>query len=229
MSMLSRFAALGGGVITDPYWANVIYLLVGNGANGTTTNIIDSSNLNATLTRYGSPVISTAQSKFGSGSLYVNGSSYVSGPTIPSYALPGDFTVEAWVYINVYQPGPLLAIGTYDNGVWLRSQQGTECCINATFFSLPASYDSIFPLNTWLHIAITRSGTTGRLFVQGILKSSITVSGTVNTTGKPVVIGVSPHGPTEYTNDYTYDFRVTKGVARYTANFTPPTAAFPTS
>jgi len=229
MSMLSRFATLGGGGATDPYWANVTYLLVGNGANGTTTNIIDSSSIGATLTLTGSPVISTAQSKFGSGSLYVNGSSYVSGPTISSYTFPGDFTVEAWVYIVSYQLGPLLAVGTYDNGVWLRSNTGTECSINNTFFTLSGSYSSIFPLNTWLHVAITRSGTTGRLFVQGILKSSITVSGIVNTTGKPVVIGISPHNLTEYTNDYTYDFRVTKGVARYTANFTPPTAAFPTS
>ena len=229
MRMLSRFATLSSASGGDPYWANVTYLLVGNGANGTTTNIIDSSSVGATLTRTGSPVISTAQSKFGSGSLYVNGSSYVSGPTISSYTFPGDFTVEAWVYIVSYQMGPLLAVGTYSNGVWLRSNSGTECAINGTFFALSGPHNSIFPLNTWLHVAITRSGTTGRLFVNGILNSSITVSGTVNTTGKPVVIGASPHSTTEFTNDYTYNFRVTKGVARYTANFTPPTAAFPTS
>ena len=59
MSMLSRFATLGG-LPGDPYWANVSYLLVGNGANGTTTNIKDSSSNNLTTTITGNTVISTA-------------------------------------------------------------------------------------------------------------------------------------------------------------------------
>ena len=105
MSMLSRFATLGGAA-TDPYWANVSYLLVGNGANGTTTNIKDSSSNNATTTIVGNTVISTAQSKFGTGSSVVfDGSGdYLTYPSNTIYAFgTGDFTIECWVYFSVVQ------------------------------------------------------------------------------------------------------------------------------
>jgi hypothetical protein len=78
---------------------------------------------------------------------------------------------------------------------------------------------------SWHHIAICRSGSTCRLFVDGTQEAS--GSNSVNYDAQPTFIGA--FGASDgYFNGYIDDLRVTKGLARYTSNFTPPTAAFPT-
>ena len=80
--------------------------------------------------------------------------------------------------------------------------------------------------NAWNHIALTRSGTTLRLFVNGVLDVEVTgFSGTIasKTTNIPII--GSWWNNIYYNSGYIEDFRITNGVARYTANFTPPTAA----
>ncbi len=89
-----------GGAPTDPYWNNVSLLLVGNGANGTTTNIKDSSKNNVAITIVNDTKISTGQSKYGSGSIYFDGTGDRLLPTASSLFSfgTGDFTVEGWVF-----------------------------------------------------------------------------------------------------------------------------------
>ena len=78
--------------------------------------------------------------------------------------------------------------------------------------------------NTWYHIAVTRSGTTVRQFVDGVqLGSNVTSSASF--ANGPIQIGSGGAGAL---NGYIDDLRITRGYARYTANFTPPTSAFPT-
>jgi hypothetical protein len=78
-------------------------------------------------------------------------------------------------------------------------------------------------LNTWAHIAVTRSGTSLRLFVNGVLDGN--VSNSQNFTDTNITIGRGVWASSEF-EGYLDDFRVTKGYARYTSNFTPPTSAF---
>jgi hypothetical protein len=83
--------------------------------------------------------------------------------------------------------------------------------------------------STWYHIAVTRSGTNTKLFVNGSQEGSTYTDSNVYVNGlnRPVLgadgltIGTSPF------NGYIDDLRITKGIARYTSNFTPPTAALP--
>jgi hypothetical protein len=83
--------------------------------------------------------------------------------------------------------------------------------------------------NTWQHIAYTRTGGTGRLFVGGVLAGSwadtTNYVGTVNRLGQTS----ASNAVDNRLSGYIDDLRITKGVARYTAGFTPPTAAFPNS
>jgi len=80
--------------------------------------------------------------------------------------------------------------------------------------------------NTWYHVAYTRASGTIRLFLNGVQAATTTASGSINTW--PPVTGYD--GPTNGRplNGYIDDLRITNGYARYTSNFTPPTAALPT-
>lgn len=88
-----------------------------------------------------------------------------------------------------------------------------------------------FSTGQWYHIAVSRQGSTVRMFVDGQLIASNTNTQTVVLDSNPFYIckqtpnRASP--PNHYTNCYMDDFRFTKGIARYTDNFTPP-AALPT-
>ena len=226
MSMLSRFAATGGGVATDPYWANVSYLLVGNGANGTTTNIVDSSSNNLTTTITGNTVISTTQSKYGSGSVYFDGSGdYLSTTAI---TLSGDFTLECWIYQTAKSSGyvPIISgtSGSYNFPLIIDYQGSGYIGMYLPDATAANSGVSVFNLNTWTYIACSRSGTTVRLFANGVQAASASspVSVVLNNYG-----GWSPGGNSFLFNGYIYDLRITNGIARYTSNFTPPTGPLP--
>jgi hypothetical protein len=77
-------------------------------------------------------------------------------------------------------------------------------------------------LNTWQHIAATRSGTTNRLFVNGVIVASGTASDNFTSTGCYISSGQG--GGNNYAIGYITDTRIVKGTAVYTAAFTPPTA-----
>jgi len=84
--------------------------------------------------------------------------------------------------------------------------------------------------NQWTHIAISRSGSTLRQFVNGTQVLSSTCATSIGSaSGASVWYGAAAGYPNQYFyTGYIDDFRITKGFARYTANFTPPTIAFPT-
>ena len=87
------------------------------------------------------------------------------------------------------------------------------------------SSSSSVPIDTWTHLAASRGGGTVRLFIDGVVVSSGVLP--VNLSDAATLIGYRNASYNGYLNGYIDDLRITKGVARYTANFTPPTAAFP--
>ncbi|MGI9143464.1 MAG: LamG domain-containing protein [Fluviibacter sp.] len=230
MSMLSRFAATGGG-ITDPYWSNVSLLLVGNGANGTTTNIVDSSN-NHLATTITSPVaISTTQSKYGSGSVYVPGSGSISIPANAGFSFgTGDFTFEAWVYLN--STGTQGIIDTrsgpdYSNYIWVF-ETGPKLSFWLSGTSNKTTNN--IPTSQWVYIATVRASGVIKHYINGVVDNAtgFSVSSAINASNSTLYyIGRLFDSSGLYLNAYIYDLRVTKGVARYTTNFTPPTAPLP--
>ena len=228
---------------SDPYWDDVSLLLPMNGSNGSTT-FTDSSSNALTVTANGNAQISTAQSKFGGASALFDGTGdYLSlGSSLPT-ALQiggGNFTVEAWVYLTATTAQSL--IGNLDdgsgNGSWWFVFNSTFTGLHTVgFYGAAGQYfkfgTSTLTTNQWVHVAISRSGTSLRCFVDGVqLGSTQTCNNFTGQYDIPTLIGLSWHNALGYTsfpfNGYIDDLRVTKA-ARYNANFTPPTAAFPTA
>lgn len=79
---------------------------------------------------------------------------------------------------------------------------------------------------TWRHIAVVRSGSNLYCFNNGVLQSTTSITSAIFYKGPAVIVGKKANN---FTTGAAYidDLRITKGYARYTANFTPPTAAFP--
>jgi hypothetical protein len=204
----------------DPEWANVSLLLRMDGSNGATTFTDLSSNAH-TITVGGNAQVSTTDPKFGTGSLLLDGAGdYLQTPAHSSFAFgTGDFTVECWVYPNVVSDNDgLFTIGSQLNAaVYLNNwTAGTAGSSGDNYGAATA--------NSWQHFALTRSGSTLRLFINGTQLGS--TSNSANLTNDQLFIGYYFSSSFAW-NGKIDEFRVTKGVARYTANFTAPTAAFP--
>ena len=193
------------------------------------------------LTSFGTAQASTTVSKWSPTSAYFNGStSYLYAQPNTAFAFgTGDFTVEGWVYFNSVSGNQGIcqsdAIGNSTNDKWFLNYSGSTNKLQfgthnagGFFCTIPFTPST----GTWYYVTAVRSSGTIYMFVDG-------VSGTVTTTGTPsgwnlnqngmVVAGVSTPPTNIYLNGYIQDLRLTKGVARYTATFTPPTAALPTS
>ena len=96
------------------------------------------------------------------------------------------------------------------------------------FFYDGSSYTASVTLsqNTWTHIAVTRdSSNVLRVFLDGTVRHTTNSYTTNLTATDQTVTGVRAGYPGDYLSGYIEDLRVTKGKARYTANFTAPTAA----
>lgn len=222
-------AARPGGE-TDPYFANVSLLLHGDGADGS-TSIIDSSPSPKTVNNVGSTTLSTTQAKFGPSSISLNGTTrYIwvnsSGVNFGS----GDFTVEGWVYQSANSNGRVFydsrSTGAATTGFAVYFFDGTINVYSAGANQISASGGTI-SINTWSHIAISRQGTAFRVFVGGALVATWTTSATFS--ANFCTIGRADPEANQYFAGYIDELRITKGVARYTSSFTPPTAAFPNS
>ena len=223
----------------DADFDKVALLLHGDGANGSTI-FTDSSAVPKTVAALGGAVVSTAQSKWGGASIF-GGNTAGARVQINSHADfnmgDGDFTVECWAYVVARNASNLeyfVARRTTTGywGFWLSIDQATgrpefSVC-NTVLSQFKATSTTAFPLGQWVHLAGVRSGSQIALFVDGIQAASTAVSGTNYGSAEPVMLFGSSDGDARFKlNGYVDDLRITKGVARHTTNFTPPTAAFP--
>ena len=180
------------------------------------------------LETVGNAQISTTQSKFGGSSMLFDGTGdYLLFPSSPNLAFgTGDYTVEAWVYFTSISGAALQVIfrsGAGGNNFYFHvDSDQISVGTGSAFISNQAT---TFNTNTWYHIAACRSGTTLRLFRDGVqVGSSVTDSTNWVSTG---IAGVgSNETGIQTVFGYIDDLRVSR-YARYTANFTPPTTAFP--
>jgi hypothetical protein len=158
--------------------------------------------------------------------------------TTDLYTFAGDFTLETWVYStsSVIVGGgypTIFATSAFNGtGIGLKIQSsggaGTTGCACVWYNNTQIlTGTSNIADSAWHHVAVTRSGSTIRLFVDGTQQTSATNSSTFTCASGYPLVGADSSTAGNLTG-YTQDIRVTKGYARYTANFTAPTAAFPT-
>ena len=204
-------------------------LIHSNTTNGDTA-FNDESASNHEIIKNGGITHSDAiTAQFGTSSIYFDG-------TDDSLALPadhadwdfgsGNFTIDAWVY--VIETGGML-ISKYREGV------------DATFYIIinPTNWSTYFytsgtdgyitanitpDLNAWTHVAIVRDGDILKLYINGVEEASGSMTGALtHGTTSALTIGSNDNTtPSQFHHGYLDEIRISKGIARWTANFTPP-------
>jgi hypothetical protein len=213
---------------TAPPTTTVSSGTVGLLLNYTNAAIIDNTAKNV-LETVGNAQISTSVSKFGGGSMAFDGSgdylvsaagnTYISGTE--------NFTIEGWLNLNSISSTQTIVSGNTSNSLFLRYGQGYTVTqgLNIGRQSVAdCEYCAFtFATGTWYHIAVCRSNGVIYFFVNGTQQTTqgsgaASYSFPVTTTYNVGFYGVEP------LNGYIDDFRITKGIARYTSNFTPQTS-----
>jgi hypothetical protein len=193
--------------------------------NFTNAGIFDNTGKN-NLETVGNAQIDTTTKKYGTGSMEFDGTGdYLTAPASPEWIMSGNWTMECWIYptsvtgVNVIIDTRNRVSGASSPVMYIN---GTNLVIDTGAASVVSA--GTITINTWQHIAATREGNSWRIFINGTQVGSTTTNTTSYTTAYGCTIGSS--FVSEHFDGFIDDLRITKGVARYTANFTAPTKAF---
>ena len=198
--------------------------------NGMNAGAYDATAINDMET-VGNAQVSTVQSKFGGSSVYFDGTDdRLFIPTTPQLGFgTGDYTVEFWLYMSAL-PGTKYTLLDFRTA---SAAQPHTVYVNSSGYmgfyngsSDVTSSSQPLSINTWYHVAYSRGSGTLKIFVAGTQAYSAANTIDYQAT-RPLTIGAGVSG-IEVLNGYLDDLRITKGYARYTTTFTPPTQAFPT-
>jgi hypothetical protein len=178
------------------------------------------------------------------GSISFNGTNqYLTVPWSTAFVLTGDFTVESWMWIDSTvvssRPDNLKYVSVFSGSGNVSgtmafevqgsaSSAGTGLSVYQDSPSVNLSASVSIPLNSWVHIAFVRTGTTIYGFVNGQRITLGTSSATLISASGSVAIGRNQITIYySYMKGYISNHRVVNGTAVYTANFTPPTGILP--
>lgn len=222
----------------DSYVSLLLHL---DGTNGS-TSFPDASSNNVSVSPVGSAHVDTSESVFGGASLNLNGTTdnltWTYGTNFDVAA--GDFTIDCRIRFNstagaqtIYcardslTGGQKDAVAFYVSGGTVRFQ-GIVNTISQGDYQCSWTPS----INTWYHIAIVRNGANFYIFINGV-SQTLTVNTAISTNslsptyGTPIpAIGEYGDYNGFYFNGWIDEFRFSKGIARWTTNFTPPTAAY---
>lgn len=197
-------------------------------------NIIDESGKSWTAS--GGAATSIVQKKFGNASIdFVKSSGqYIStNASADFYFEENNFTIDFWgrwkshagtdnLYVffldNAFNPSLFFAWAGYQGTNKIR-------CGNSLTTSGYITSDYTLYDNVWNHYALIRNGNTLTLYIDGVSNGAINCSGiSYGDSTSPLRVGGYPSYA--YCDMFIDEFRISKGIARWTANFTPPTAAY---
>ena len=217
---------------TDRYVNSVdADLMIKSETTDGSTTFTDSGDNGFTITAVGDVEHSTTQAKFGSSAISFDGTGdYLTVPDNDIFAIgTNDFTFECWVYHNNFT-------GTQNYyGQWGTS---TALQLRVTSTTIVCYYDGVSNLesgahgmstNTWHHVAMTRSGSTFRIYIDGsAVATNSSFTGDIPNDNVAVSIGAS--GASNYFNGYMEEIRFINGTAAYSgASFTVPTTPIQTA
>ncbi len=221
--------------------ANTVLLLHMDGTDGSTTFTDESGSAHA-VTANGSAQISTAESKLGSASAYFDGTGdYLSIPDSVDWNFgSGDFTIDTWVRYNATGPWQCLAsqYGGVGEASWRLIQTESASWSNRIAFmysvngtswdhsNLAISSGFVPSNDTWYHVAVVRNGADLRLFVDGVQQGVTYNIGTKVIFNSTYSLQVASSNSQSTLNGYLDELRISKGIARWTSNFTPPTTPY---
>ena len=218
----------------DPNWNSVSLLL----RNGTPLLVpLDESPAPKTITTTGSASVTTTVFKYGTSSLNFDGTNSVFTAAYSSgYDLSGfDFTIEFWIRPVAFgNQTPIThgngnggggAGGGINSGYRIDIVSGNPRWYINSVNAIVSTINLV--TGSWQHVAVCRSGTTTRMFINGVLAGSTAATFT-NPTSQPLLIGALANSSFYFPiNGQMDDIRITKGIARYNSNFTPAPAELP--
>jgi hypothetical protein len=227
----------GPGAATDPNWSNVVLLLQGD-----VVADVSPQKATATVTLGGNATISGAQKKWGTSSILTGTTGFI---TVTNTAKAtawafgtGDFTIEFWwkgaagnsndqfFWFDQSVGGSPRFYGESSSGSY-----GMQCWANIALCN-PQSSSRASDSAAFVHYAFVRASGVSNVYRNGVQGDTANVADTNNMTVQGaggMTFGYYQPNGNQFANKYMNDIRVTKGVARYTSAFTPPTAQFPTS
>lgn len=223
--------------VTDPLYKNTTLLLQADDAANAAQNntFLDSSSNSFAITRNGNTTQGTFTPFSPVWSNYFNGStSYITLPASSNWLFNGDACLEAWVYRAANTDGIIFATG----GASSADQFGIFVT-EGLWWGVTAQSGLPLPnINEWAHCVVTRSGSTIRRFINGVLVSTATNASAIGTSGGTAYIGARS-GSSVFFNGYISNLRVINGsipttyqtssTTLGTVVFTPPTTAATTT
>ena len=233
--------ALGSAVANNnPPFANVVLLVDASAEiNGSTPSTIDV--IGKTPTWRGNAQIKTDQFKFGSSSIYFDGTNdRVSFPDSADWAMgTGDATWEAWIRPEGsfsggqrFYLGQAASTGAFYSVLGRRNASDFHQAGITNGSTVTEGTSINIASDTWVHVAIVRSGANLYSFVGGVratIGTSIGGVSIMDSTGAMTLGGYADADASTNWKGWIDQVRITKGVAVYTADFNPPTVKFPHS
>jgi hypothetical protein len=215
---------------SDPFFASVVALLHFNGAQDSTTiTDVRGHDFAATVQDTG-PKLDTTIKKFGASSVYMGNNTvntgYITCTASADFGFgTGDFTVDIWVYqTDQGAVGKIIQVNNGTSVRWTMDWSGTALVVNNGSSDLITA-NAAYTANAWHLLTYSRVGTTGYLFVDGVLKGSAT-DATNYASGSLSFSLRSDAPPFNHFRGYFDEARVTKGVGRHTENFPAPDFPF---
>jgi hypothetical protein len=182
------------------------------------------------LETVGDAKLSTSVVKYGNTSMSFDGTG--DGLIVPSsvnFDLPTNFTIEMWLNLsNVLSDWQAIISRAYAvTGGWrlYKTTSANQLRWYVGSANPVATTGSTMVNNTWSHIAVVRSGSTVTIYIDGVNRGSGTDATNLSPGNYALEIGRGVVTSEYPMTGYISDLRITKGLARYTANFTPPTSA----
>jgi Concanavalin A-like lectin/glucanases superfamily len=228
--------ATGGGGAGGGVDADCVLLLHCDGVDAATT-FPDSSPHNHIMTRAGVKV-DTSQSKFSGASAQFQGTKgqWIQTGDSPDWDFAaGDWTIDLWVYFASVSVESTLVCQwsqSLGNGAWLlRRTPGTPGRLQLDYRNSAGTQNFVYAnwnpsAATWYHIAVVRTGNVVKFFVDGAqLGADSPFAVTLYNSGNSLSIGDYADGGISQHDGWMDEIRISK-VARWTANFTPPTAPY---
>ena len=230
-----KFYSNSGALVsdTDSYTKLLVHF---NGADAATTYIAETGQ---TVTFGGTAQLDTAQKVFGTASLLLDGDSdYVTVPDSDDWTFGAeDFTIDFRVRFNSVAQAHFFyqRIGSTANERWIGYDHASHLL---TFISNNASGGSEghfrcswTPVaDTWYHIEISRYGSSCKMYIDGVGQTVTDVGGTgwgtLTDMDGAITIGYHPRAGSGYLNGWIDEYRISKGIAKHTENFTPETSEY---
>jgi concanavalin A-like lectin/glucanase superfamily protein len=230
---MSRFSPglIGGGL--DQFTKILLHM---DGANAG-TSFPDAAKPSRAWTAGGTGVTSTVAQKFGSASLNCGAvTGWIDTPDDADFTLgAGDFTADCWFNVQGGAGTSRQLFGQVDSGNFVGNMSISAILLTTNSLRFNACQGttlvSTFGVATitaagWHHFAAVRSGGTLMQFLDGVLENSVAISGSVNDSAFKFAVGRLGEVVVSGWNGFIDEFRLSVGIARWTANFTPPAAPY---